>query len=125
MMSYHPTFLTYLNSMRLEITICLFVCAIGFWLRRVIGLYISAAALFWAGKIYLHWYQGTLATMRELEIADFRFLQGPDLQHVISMRYASWWDLMVLTTIIILFVWLLKMLVSIFMSAYVKHDFMP
>ena len=102
-----------INDLHVQITVCLLICAFGLWLRRPIGLLVSLVAVTWISNIYFLWYRSTAAFMVEQEIPNFSLLQGPGKQHLVPLRGATWWDIVVLVLVIVLLIWLVKTLVTV------------
>lgn len=115
--SRHGDYRLDVNELHLQITICLFICAIGLWLRRPISLLLSLIALAWVGKTYLRWYRNTADFMVEQEIPDFSLLQGPGKQQFVALREGTWWDVVLLILFIALSLWLVKRLIQVLSSS--------
>lgn len=121
-LSRHGDYLAELNKMHLQISISLFLVAVGFWSRKVLGFLLSLLALIWIGKIYLFWHIDTLAFMHEHDIEEFALLQGPERQHLVTLRYATWLDAIVLVVIIMLFVWQVKALFGAMRTPRIRNE---
>ena len=104
-MDRHGTYLSYINAIRAEITGGLLLSVIGIYLKRHSGLLISALGLIAVLLIYAHWYQKTIADMRELEVPSFNQLQGSGFQRMIPLRYGTWLDVIILGAAAVLLVW--------------------
>jgi hypothetical protein len=104
-MSHHGSYLQYVNSMRLQIVIAMFVCTIALLSRRKGGLLLSLIALAYALTVYIRWYRRTLADMSELEVPTFEQLQGTQFQQLIPLRYSNWVDVSVLIACLFLLLW--------------------
>lgn len=93
----------FLIRLRLSITIGLFVCAAGLALRKFSGFIASMLGILWLFWIYAWWQRESVAFLRNLEVADYSKLS--DLPHAAGLRGATWWDLLVLVIVAILFIW--------------------
>ena len=109
-----------INDLHVQITVCLLICAVGLWLRRPIGLLVSLLAVTWITNIYLLWYRSTAAFMVEQEIPNFSLLQGPGKQHLVPLRGATWWDVVVMILVLALLIWLVKTFVTVFVTSRAK-----
>lgn len=89
--------------LRIGITIGLFVCAGGLALRRLSGVVASMLGIAWLMIVYVWWQRESVAFLRNLELANYDTLT--DLSHTAGLRGATWWDLLVLATAAILFIW--------------------
>lgn len=88
--------------LRIGITIGLFVCAAGLAFRRSSGVIASMLGIIWLFLVYGWWQRKSLAFLRNAEVADYSRL---DLPHAAGLWGATWWDILVLATAAILFIW--------------------
>lgn len=109
------------DSHLIAITLGLFISVIGLWSRRATGFFISLLALIWTWRIYLYWHTATLSEMRKNGLTEFSQL-GNQKQHVLVLTNAAWWDLVVLSVTIILFIWQIKTLIMILMRTRNKQS---
>src|SRR5215211_7388910 len=100
-----------LESFLIPITALLFVSALGLWWRKAAGFLISLLALGCASLVYLAWYRATLSIMRNYEVREFSQLplQG---QGLLTLNDATWWDVAVLSIVILIAAWQLKVLLA-------------
>lgn len=101
--------LTLLGSFLLGTTAGLVVLAIGLWLRRGAGLWLSLSALFWEIILYVQWYRATRWIIGVAEVPDFWHLPNQQ-QRLLPLNDATWWDILVLAVVILLLVWHIKTL---------------
>lgn len=99
----------FLESFLLPITIGLVLSTAGIYVQRPIGFLLSLLALLAIPFTYIAWYLKTLSIMRRAEFESFSQLPS-QRQHVLSLAYASWWDIWVLSVAILLILWQLKKL---------------
>ena len=113
----------FLESFLVPITIALILSVISLWSRKGIGFLISIVALVVILITYLGWYFGTRSIMRRAEIPTFD--QMPDQsQYLLTLAYATWWDLYVLLVVLLLIMWQLKAVVP-FLKALRQKDADP
>lgn len=106
----HADFPQFLNSLHVVIATTLVVGAVGLWSRRVGGFFLCAFALLWVQIVYVWWYFNSLAFLRNSEVSSFSEL--PEIQHVLGLQGAAWWDLVVLVVTITLLLWQAKTLIA-------------
>ncbi len=100
------------ESYLVTITIGLAVAAIGLWLQRRMWFFLSALASFCVLAAYVLWYFSTQAMLGRMEVEDFFQLPNQG-QHMFALLDASWWDLIVLATTTLLFIWQLRALLVV------------
>lgn len=104
--------INFLESFLIPITIALILSVAGLWSRKEAGFLVSLSFLVLIPVIYLSWYFGTRSIMRRAEISTFDLMPDQS-QHLLTLAYATWWDVYVLFLTIALIVWQLKAVWSI------------
>jgi hypothetical protein len=100
----------FLESFLIPITIALILSVVGLWSRKGTGFLMSLVALIVIPIIYVSWYFGTRSIMRRAEISTFEKMPDQS-QHLLTLAYATWWDVYVLLLVIVLIMWQLKAVV--------------
>jgi hypothetical protein len=100
----------FLESFLIPITIALILSVVGLWSRKGTGFLMSLVALIVIPIIYVSWYFGTRSIMRRSEISTFEKMPDQS-QHLLTLAYATWWDVYVLLLVIVLIMWQLKAVV--------------
>ena len=90
--------------LRIGITIGLFVCAAGLAFRKSSGVIASMLGIIWVVLLYGWWQRKSLAFLRSAEVPNYSAFH-PNLPHTAGLWGATWWDLLVLATAAILFIW--------------------
>ncbi len=93
---------------QLRIALTLVVMALGFWSRRVAGIYVAMVSIMWIGWEYLDWWQFSLNWLQQAEVISFSEVHNPDLKYVGQLFGASWWDIGVLLITAMMLAWLLR-----------------
>jgi hypothetical protein len=110
----------FLESYLIAVTAGLLISAVGLWSQRAAGFFLSLLGLVWIGIVYSLWHISTLSIMYKADIQDFSHF--PDQQqHLLTLDSATWWDLVVLSVVITLFIWQIKTLVVILRTSRVKY----
>lgn len=93
------------------IGLMLLIAALALWSRKLMGLIVSLVSLVAVGGGYLAWY---LISRQDLSLQASKpfYKQHPEAmtQHLFGFVEAKWWDLVVLTMIVVLFLWEVKTL---------------
>ena len=101
--------------LRIATTLGLFVSAAGLAFRRLYGVVASMLGIIWLVLVYGWWQRESVAFLRNLEVPDYSTL--PDVSHAASLRGATWWDLLVIATAAILFIWQAIALIRVLKSS--------
>jgi hypothetical protein len=95
-----------LNALHLGVTLALIIVAVGLWLRKVSGLFLSLIGSISIFGIYIWWYFDTLHFLKNAEVP----IDSPYYKEVGLLHGALSWDWVVLIVAIVLFAWGLKTL---------------
>jgi hypothetical protein len=101
--------------LRIAITLGLFVSAAGLAFRRLYGVVASMLGIIWLVLVYGWWQRVSVTFLRNLEVPDFSTL--PEVSHAAGLLGATWWDLLVLATAGILFIWQTIALIRVLRSS--------
>jgi hypothetical protein len=96
-----------LTNKRMAIGLALIISLIGLIVRRLSGLFVSSLALIFGVIIYVSWLQFSVAIVRNAESLSFS-----KIEHLAFLYNANWWDISVLSMIMVLSIWELKISVS-------------
>jgi hypothetical protein len=96
------------------VTLCLIISSTGLWLRKNLGLFLSALALAGVCGVYIWWYIDTLAFVRNSEASEYTKLNDPFFSSIGSLLGATWWDKILLVIVLLLFLWNTLTLVKVF-----------
>ena len=95
---------TFEGQLLVFIALGLSLATLGLWLRGRKGFFISLFALGFTGFSYYLWYRGTLSIIQKAELQHFSQMPNEG-QRLIPLTGATWWDLMILALVVVLFVW--------------------
>ena len=104
--------INFLESFLIPITIALILSVVGLWSRKVSGFFLSLVSFLIIAGIYVSWYFETLSVMRRAEIGVFEHMPDQS-QHLLTLAYASFWDVYVLLLVIVLIMWQLQHLLAL------------
>jgi hypothetical protein len=103
-----------LNGFHGLITLCLVLCAIGLWLRKPTGFFISSTALVVVILIYGYWHGQTVKYLSEFQTEDQNYSR---LQAEVGFFHgATKWDLVVLALVAILLLWQVVTLIKMILE---------
>ena len=92
-----------LTNKRMAIELTLVISFIGLIVRRLSGFFVSTLAMIFGIIIYLSWLQYSVKIVRNAENLSFS-----QIEHIAFLYSANWWDISVLSMIMVLSIWELQ-----------------
>jgi hypothetical protein len=112
-LSHQTCCIYFIDSFLIPISIGLLAAALALFSRRLGGLLVALVALIWTTVTYGFWHRGTLGILKLAELKNFSDLPNQS-QTLLPLNNATWWDLLVLATVVAEIVWLSKIVIETF-----------
>ena len=108
---------TFTNRL-IRIALALIISAICLYVRKLVFLCASLLALVWIGLEYFGWYIYSLQTLERAGLTTFPY----GTSHAFKLYGASGWNVAVLVTTVILFLWEINLLIRILITQRSERD---